>query len=581
MTQRTQNSPLKWYTNSKYQRDNLPYTQTVYVDPVPLNQIPPFKFPREKTGNQAIYFRLHNCSTGVVIDITAEIKEAGLGLQEYAEYDLLYYPARTRFIGVALAYGTYYCTMSDGPNIWTSEKFTMVDGIDRLMKIEWCNREDIEYKNGRLNYSGGYRNTIYLNSALGKPIYPTKKEAEARQGRNFYTEKIYWKEYQFSVVIPEHVMDTMRTIDAHDIVTLTDNGQEYEVEELIFTDPSWNKVGDLAEVDFKIITDTFITKTASGLTDNCSIVPGTCIDKNQTAVALLVKNSDLYLDHQYIDKNGATQNLVSGNYVLISNLGTSGTPITLEQFNGSGYTGVISLPGNVVYNSATNHYYENEGILVGYKLPYIVSYTTGVLTAMSLDGTINEVWARFADLSEIFLGAFSSTVLEAGQAITVPSGATALFLKVGSVLCGNFYQSALFSVAAEVVGCNIIIKGEFTGPVQAAENGLVSGDYYILSNDNVYGWQYGQVMRLDPATTYNSDAAATTGGVADDDCYSVGASNLYDMSAHAVKVLNPSTTYDSNADAAANGVAIGEQYATSLTHISGTPFEGFLIIRKF
>lgn len=589
MRDRTQASPLKWYTNIKYQLQNLSLggvslANGTYVDPVPVNQIPPFQFPRNKTGNEIIWFRIHNCETGVVDDITAEIKESGLSLRQYTNYDMIVYPASVKFVGINVGAGTYYATMSDGVTTWYSETFTMDLKIEHKVEIEYCNKSSIFYPNGgsptgEMDYSSGYRNRIYLDTQIGQPRYPNSNEVVERQARRYPKQRVSYKEYTMLAQVPEHVIDTLRLVWLHDEITIRENGRTYEVVDFdIPNDPEWK--GPLAQIEIVFITDVYVTKVASGSEDSCTITPGSCIATQRTVKDLLVKGSDQYNDHEYTDSNGATQDLEDGDYIL-SNNALSGGVTTIEQFDGSSYVAVVSFIGSVVYNESNGAYYFYPSISEGYILPQITDYTAGTLTGKSLPGVINEIWSRSTTGEDIFVAAYPTPDIESGVAISPPSNSQFLFLRVGSVLCGSFYDSVLFSIEAPSVGCDIVIKGTFESPFEAAAAGLVADDYYILSADNVFGWPWGLVMQFAPTTTYASDSAATSGGVSDDDCYSMANLNLYDMSENAVKVLNPSTTYTGNADAGSNGVDFDGQYALSNGNDYSVPFEGFLMIRKF
>lgn len=579
MTQRTQASPLKWYTDQRYLHKNGLTNHEPYIDPVPQNQIPPFKFPREATGNSIIYFRLTNCATGVQTDITAEINQAGLTVQGFTNYDLIVYPATVKILGVAIPLGTYTAEMSDGITVWYSEEFTMVDDIGKFIEIEYCNRSAILYSGGRFDYQGGYRNRVFLNSRIGKPNYPTKAEAEERQARELYSEQISWKEYQFQVLVPEHVIDTLRSIWLHDEKTIRFEGIEYNAEKFEMSDPIWQESG-LAIVDFTFITDTYIVKVASDTSEenHCVITPGSCVDVDQTAKDLLVVGSPAYLDFEYTDKDGATQSLQTGDYILAANVGGD---TNLEQFNGTGYTSVLSLANNVVYEEAADIYYVNKGIGTGYVKPVIFEFTGGVATGYTLPNSINEIWYIRSDFNEFYYGTYSQAEIEAGVALTLPTDAIFLFLKVGTPLCGNFYRSASKKIIGVTTGCDIEIQGYYAGPSEAAADGVTADQYYGLAQVNVFGWPYGLVMQMAPTTTYDNDTDAGAGGVADDDCYAVSAGNDYDMTQFAVKVKNPGTTYLSNDDAGTNGIAFDEQYALGLGNEYSVPFEGFLIIRKF
>ena len=277
----TQHSPLKWFPS-----DNLTYYERFgikwgaqYLFPVPLNQITGFQFAREQTGYQIVYFRLLELATGNVIDITNEIKDAGLRVDEFPDdgYDLITYPATVKILGLSLAEGNYQGIMSDGSNIWRSDCFNMLndEALKDYVKITWCNNDPIPYDGGEINYQNAFKHTIYVKSEIRRPQYPLTTIQDTRQTDNFYSQKMAYKQYTLKVQLPEYILDSLHYLSIHSDIEIEHEGICYDAKDWVLGEVDWvDDVGDIGIANPVFRANTLAIKTAGSGTD-CEIPEGT------------------------------------------------------------------------------------------------------------------------------------------------------------------------------------------------------------------------------------------------------------------------------------------------------------------
>jgi hypothetical protein len=117
--------------------------------------------------------------------------------------------------------------------------------------------------NAVIAYGHGYRNTLYLNTQLGKPEYEFNEEGENRDGFFFPEKQISEKKYKCQVLAPEYLCDVMRLIRMCDHVRVTDKGRIYDCDTFLIT-PEWQEQGNLASVEIEFETDTVVKKIGKG-----------------------------------------------------------------------------------------------------------------------------------------------------------------------------------------------------------------------------------------------------------------------------------------------------------------------------
>lgn len=161
--------------------------------------------------------------------------------------------------GVTLANGTYYLRLSDGEQTWYSEMFTY-GALPNLLLI-WNDVTDQRLPDGVIPYSKGYRNAVYLNSAVGFPEYETEKEGDERDGYFFMEKGVSRKAYRFTFFAPEYLCDALRLVAVSDKVTIRDTSRGaavvYDVDD-IDMEVEWLEQGNYAQVTFTFHTDTVV-----------------------------------------------------------------------------------------------------------------------------------------------------------------------------------------------------------------------------------------------------------------------------------------------------------------------------------
>ncbi len=581
----TQYSPLKWYNSDEltfYER----YGQwgARFVDPVPMNQVAPFQLSRAQTGNQISYFRLTNQRTAVTVDVTAEIKAAGLRVDEFATegYDLITYPGTVKILGLSLTEDVYQATMSDGVNTWKSECFNMVDDSDLMQytKITWCNNDPIPYDGGALNYKNGFKHVIYIDAKIRSPTYPLVTVGTTRQTVNQYSQIMAYKQYAFLLTAPEYLLDTIHFISPHSEILIESEGISYDAKYFVMGEPTWpNDVGDVGEVEVTFRTKTLVIKTAGNGTD-CAI-PDECVPLDFACKDLLVIGGTLHNAFQYKDSSNVTQNLADGDYILASTTGILGDPITVQQYNTGSYSNSLLFNGQIAKDESTGIYYYVDALSM--HRPQITNYVNGTntVTGTSLAGTIVEIYAR-ANGVDFFMAAASDTDLATGVVIpTLPVSTDFLFLKVGSAICGNFFDSALFAVTT--TACTLDLQGEYATVANAIAGGITAGQEWESDNSFTMGVPEGTVFEYLPVNSFNTYGDAIAAGVRDGECYALALSNPFGLPVDILCILNPATTYDDDAAAGVGGVAIGAEYYLSANNTYGLGFgqiAGIVKIRK-
>lgn len=578
----TQPSPLKWYDSlalnyySRYQHKH----QVPYNDPVPLNQVPSFSWGRDVTGNQIVYFRLYNCETDSISDITAEIKAAGLRIEVNSDgtRENIVYPATVKILGISLTAGFYYAIMSDGLNTWYSERFNMMNPTElgQHMKISYCHGDPIKYGNNGdlLEYRDGFMNTVYYKSLIRLPSYQLQTVGDERQSIEFYSQKVAYKQYTFQIRGPEYMFDTLMAIQVHDKIEIESEGIYYRAYNFVLSDPDWdNGVGDIGTASVTFRANAIAIQSASK--NSCDLTPGNCISVNYDVKAILTDGSPDYINYRYDDVNGTSQDLQDGDYILRSPDGLLGSLLTLQQYNsaGPGYTSVLALAGQIVFNEKSGAYYYYEGIATGWVLPRVTSWTDGTktLVAESIQSVevVNEVYAIVSGV-EVFLGSFSSADLQSGVVLTdMPVQANFVIIRLASPKCGPFYDSVLYPIVVSL--CNIVSIGEYGSEQLASAGGAVMGEYFDLNLANIYGMPTGIVFQYMSSDIYNDDNSARLNGLQDGQCYALALSNVFASPPGVVRILSPSVTYESDAAAGVGGVAIGDPYSLALINIYGLP----------
>lgn len=232
----------------------------------------PFQTSLEGEKNWTLRVDMVSMTPGVSRNITAEIEDAGLKQEYYDGNTIISFPAVWP-LATPLAQGQYFlhvvATFNEGGNKFTvwdrfSEVFTVVNSVDRFLKLEWFDIVNLVHENGVHLYDGGYKNKLYIDTQLGKPEYKFEEEGEDRDGFFFPEKQISEKVYKFTFLAPEYLLDALRIVRLSDHVFITDMyGKKYRCDTILMT-PKWEAQGNLASVQVEFETNTVVKKLGKG-----------------------------------------------------------------------------------------------------------------------------------------------------------------------------------------------------------------------------------------------------------------------------------------------------------------------------
>lgn len=268
MIQRNNNlSVLPFYTSKDEQNHRRSYAYgEAYPLYTPLGGVPPFQIIRDHAGATVTAAVLRTPDGTQVADVLTKLQAAGLVVNQYSAsgYDIVIFPAIAP-MDITEAEGQYYLkiTMSDG-TAYYSDIFVVSALMSGYINIMWWDIADLIMDGGRIAYSDGYKNTLWLATQLGKPDYTFEEEGETRDGY-FYPEKqISAKTYKCTILASEYLCDVMRFIRLSDFVLVVDQyGNQYRCDTFLIT-PKWETQGNLASVEIEFTCDTVAKKIGRG-----------------------------------------------------------------------------------------------------------------------------------------------------------------------------------------------------------------------------------------------------------------------------------------------------------------------------
>ena len=545
---------LVWYTKKEFQHYLKDYAFGKLAPILTeLNQIPPFQLTRSTSAASITSFKLVD-SGGTETTITTDITTAGLEVVAKSGFDIIKYPSNVKIPNQNFAQNAYYAVMSDGANTWYSEYFQMLEYTGRLLKIEFCHDGNFEHEGGYIDYSGGYKNRLFLDTQLSQPTYPTEQKGTTRQGRFFPEYQVSWKQYKFNAFLPEYLLDVARLIWQHDFVEIWQNGKKYAVQRFLMNDPEWQDKTDIAKVEFEFTNEAVYTAIAGrGVTSaSCDIAAGECFTLTHTAVAMVENGSAEHTGHYYVNATtGNNVNFTTDDYVIVK----TGSVFSLKRFNGSGYDSVSLTNDDIVYDLNGTLYYEQATTLK----PNSLTVTDTAVKGRAISGSVVEVWVRLTNGQEYLIttGTAADFNTASGISYTKPNGASAIMVKIGNAVCGNYWESAWIDFG---LPCPITSQGMYANEGAAITGGVSDDEYFVLSQANSYGLPNRIVMQVNPTVTYLDDTAALA-ALGYDTCYSVKAGNPYGLPEGIVRVLiQNTTTYADDAAAQTAGISDGDLY---------------------
>lgn len=267
MTQNNNISVLPWYNTLGEQNHRKSYAYgAIYPLIAPADILLPFQIMRPTRSNGITSVMLLDKTGATVANITQPMIEAGLQVVRFQTlgYDIILYPA-TLPMPINMLDGIYYMRLSDGVQTWYSEMFTVVQDVSGYVKVQWWDIENLVFDAGQIVYTNPtYKNTLYLNTELGKPEYEFEEEGQDRDGYFFPEKQISTKKYKCTILAPEYLCDVMRFIRMADYIRVRDKyGNVYNCDTFLIT-PKWQTQGDLASVEIEFKTDTVVKKIGRG-----------------------------------------------------------------------------------------------------------------------------------------------------------------------------------------------------------------------------------------------------------------------------------------------------------------------------
>lgn len=262
---------LPFYADIEEQNHRRSYAYgSVYPLYTPQGSVPPFNFVIPHTSATISDVRVFRQWNGTSYDVRSTMVARGLQKINYTAngYDVIEYPSIAPH-NITIDEGQHYLriTLSNGA-VYYSDVFTVVGDLSGFLSITWYDLTDFEMDDACIAYGHGYRNTVYLNTQLGKPEYEFNEEGETRDGYFFPEKQISEKKYKCNFLAPEYLCDVMRFIRLSDIAEVLDQyGHRYRCDTFLVT-PKWEAQGDLASVEVEFTCDTVAKKIGLGALAN-------------------------------------------------------------------------------------------------------------------------------------------------------------------------------------------------------------------------------------------------------------------------------------------------------------------------
>lgn len=199
-----------------------------------------------------------------VRNIESEMIAAGLHINRYASYgfDVIIFPDTDSLDIEDMDEGKYYLEIFDGVDTFYSEVFHVVNDVSNFLKIEFWDTENMEIKEGVIDFNDDFKFMVYLDAQVGRPDYEFEEEVTKRDGYQFVEKQVSEKTFKFNFLAPEYLCDAMRIIRMMDNITITSRGNIYQADQFLIT-PKWQSGGFYAAVEAEFQCDTVIKKTGA------------------------------------------------------------------------------------------------------------------------------------------------------------------------------------------------------------------------------------------------------------------------------------------------------------------------------
>lgn len=251
-------SPLRFYDSLSKQNHRKSYAYG-HISPLimPLNTLDPFQFVIPFNASSIVAVQLYSTDGRLAIDITKQIKEAGLRIITVNNFRVVIFNGAFPLTEIKYE-GEYYIEIIiDGVSFY-SEVFCFTNSADDCLIIEYWNPEsDFAIKNGTVTFTDNFKFKLRLRSELGKPEYTFEEEASKRLGYSFIESQVSSKIYKFNAVLPEYLCDALRLIRLCSNKIIESKNEVYDM--IAFDmDVDWQDQGDLASVNCEFQVDNIL-----------------------------------------------------------------------------------------------------------------------------------------------------------------------------------------------------------------------------------------------------------------------------------------------------------------------------------
>lgn len=264
-------SVLPFYSTRDHQNHKKSFAYgNIYPLYSPTGVIPPFQIlQNDSEGSTYMEIGLYDSNDNFIAWIDKQMIETGLDTIRFAfeNYTVVAYPGNLSILDIdqkPFLEGQYYLRIVGAGNDYISDIFTWVDSVDCMLQIKWWDIKDLYNVSGELVYAANFKNTIYLDTQLGKPDYKFEEEGEMRDGLFFPEKQLSKKIYKFNFIAPEYLCDALRVVRMSDVVQIKYKDTILNCDTIQFN-PKWQTQGDLAVVEAEFETATVIKKIGFGL----------------------------------------------------------------------------------------------------------------------------------------------------------------------------------------------------------------------------------------------------------------------------------------------------------------------------
>ena len=441
-------SPLPIYESDFEQHQNFRWQafgkSAMLIEEV--NRLPVFFIWREDGLANPLTFTLRKLEDDSTTDITTDVTNTGLVIHDEGDYDIISYASTLELPG-SYDTGGYQIEVTDGTNMWVSERFVWVGTTHDMVKVEFWHLEDVPVNDKVIKYQAPYKGRLWFDTSIAKPRYPVVKDQIERLTKQYTKSVVSYKRHAFHILVSEEVADVVRLLAGHHKVVVTWQGKEFDCSEFDW-EPEWREVGDLVKGScvFRTKSDTVVFRGTTLNDTSYQPEPGSCVTTDYICSALIDQASNDFTNGTYTDGDGQQQTFSAGSYAMVE----SGSNLRVYQWNGSSFDLVVHAIDAVAFVGVVNLYYVGNAAAT-FRIPSIggVTYLTvpPTIYGTGIPGATHQIFA-VTGLEETFLGETTYAQLDLGYQVEIPSGSDKLRMKLVSGPCGLFYTAEDYTLPA-------------------------------------------------------------------------------------------------------------------------------------